>query len=205
MELSKDEKMTLLNINGEFPIEAIDFLYKHKDQWMGIRTEVPSPDLNGTVTEVIEDEHLAPSLESEPQNSHSSNTFAPPSLEVEDFKIVTEIDKTTEKYKLVLKFVNGLLKNIDGSEIDDLIKFKGIDREHIIKPENKQLLIDMETELFELFDKGKCGYYKKTKNIVLNCLRGMCRDLGIILYSKQFTKTIKCKVTTKHFYGIRYE
>lgn len=170
MELSRDEKMNQLNINGKLPIEAINFLYQNKDKWM------KPNDIIAKVAEVTE-----------------------------DVKIVKEIDKTTEKYQLVLKFVNGLLKNIDGSEIDDLIKFKNINRKEIVKPENKQVLADMETELFAVFEKKKCGYYKKNDNMVLNFLRGMCRDLGIVLHSRKLTKTIKCKVTSQYLYEIRYE
>ena len=51
----------------------------------------------------------------------------------------------------------------------------------------------MEKKLFKLFDKKKCGYYSKTDNIVLNCLRGMCKEMGLNLVKKQLTKTIQCK------------
>lgn len=91
------------------------------------------------------------------------------------------VDKTSIKYKLLLKFVNAILNNLNKKKIDDLTKFKNIDRINIIKEENKKLLDNMSGELFKHFNKKKCGYYRKTSNIVLNCLRGMCKEIGLIL------------------------
>ncbi len=91
---------------------------------------------------------------------------------------VTKIDKTSDKYKVALKLVNKILKNIGKDEIDDLTKFVDIDREDIIKEVNKKALDDMEKEIFALYDKKKCGYYRKTDALVLNCLRGMMKEAG---------------------------
>ena len=113
-----------------------------------------------------------------------------------------QIDKTTDKYKLALKLINKILLNIGVSEIDCLTKFQNIDREYIIKVENKIILDDMADKLFEHFDKKKCGYYRKTDYIVLNCLRGMMKELGLEMYIDK--KTI-CKNTilkTHSFYSI---
>ena len=102
-------------------------------------------------------------------------------------KIITKkriIDKTTEKYKLLLKYVNGILKNMNKDEIDDLIDFQNIDRTYIIKKENIDLLNKLAPDLFKCFNKDKCGYYRKTKNIALNCLRGMCKEIGLTLKYK---------------------
>ena len=113
-----------------------------------------------------------------------------------------DIDKTTDKYKILLLFVNGILKNIGKEEIDDLVKFRDIDRLDIIKQENKVLLDEMAPTLFKHFNKNKCGYYRKTKNLPLNCLRGMCKEMGFVFKKRQFTKTIKCKVTCISLYTI---
>ncbi len=107
-----------------------------------------------------------------------------------------DIDKTTDKYKVLLEFVNGILKNIGKDEIDDLTKFVKIDRRDILKEENKVLLENMKDKLFEHFDKQKSGYYKKSQAFVLNVLKGFCRQLGlkIICTRKQTSKNYKVKM-----------
>ena len=94
-------------------------------------------------------------------------------------------NKNTDKYKVALKFVNNILVNLEKDVIDDLTKFKDIDREDIIKDVNKKSLMDMEKELFAHFDKKKCGYYRKTDAIVLNCLRGIIKEAGFKLSFEQ--------------------
>ena len=100
------------------------------------------------------------------------------------------IDKTSSKYIIALKFVNNILKNLDKSEINDLTDFKDIDREDIIKTENKELVETMQSELFKKgnFDKGKCGFYRRSqvKTYILTLLRYICLDLGF-----KFTYTEK--------------
>ena len=93
--------------------------------------------------------------------------------------------KTSEKYIVALKLVNNILVNIGKSQIDDLTDFKHIVREDIIKEENKIVLQNMENELFPLFNKAKVGYYRKTNALVLNCLRGMMKEMGYKLVKIQ--------------------
>lgn len=94
------------------------------------------------------------------------------------------IDKTTIKYKLLLEYVNKILKNVDAEkykdDIDDLTDFKNIDRNQIVSEENTKIFEDM-TEVFcEVFNKDKCGFYrnKNSPNKALNCLRGMVKEIG---------------------------
>ena len=89
-----------------------------------------------------------------------------------------QIDKTSDKYKVVLKFINVILSNLGKPTIIDLCDFKDIDREDIIKDVNKTALDDMAEELFSHFNKKKSGYYRKTDAIVLNCLRGIMKEIG---------------------------
>ncbi|ARF11542.1 hypothetical protein Klosneuvirus_1_399 [Klosneuvirus KNV1] len=113
-------------------------------------------------------------------------------------KVITQkISKDDDKYKLALKFVNVILKNIGKEEIDDLIKFKDIDREDIIKDVNKTSLDEMAKELFNHFDKKKCGYYRKTEAIVLNCMRGMMKEVGYEMTYEQ--RDINGKIDGKTF------
>ena len=83
------------------------------------------------------------------------------------------------KYNVALKFVNMILTNLGKETIDDLTKFKDIDRNDIIKEENKKGFEQMESKLFEYFNKANCGWYrrKKVSNYILTFLRYMCEDL----------------------------
>ncbi len=112
------------------------------------------------------------------------------------------IDKTTDKYKLLLKYVNGILKNINKDPIDNLTDFRDIDRLDIIKKENIELLDELAPTLFKHFSKEKCGYYRKTKNISLNCLRGMCKEIGLELKKRKFNRQVKSVFKTHMLYSI---
>ena len=100
-------------------------------------------------------------------------------------------DKDSEKYKVALKLINKILVNIGNTEIDDLTDFVNVDREDIIKDINKESLIEMEADLFSLFNKKSSGYYRKTDALVLNCLRGLTKEMGYT-----FTKIKKEKCET---------
>jgi len=114
----------------------------------------------------------------------------------------SNIDKTTTKYKLLLKYVNGILKNIGKEEIDDLTKFKDIDRLDIIKEINLKLLDSMAPTLFKHFDKKGVGYYRKTQGKALNCLRGLCKELGLVLLKRQHNRQVKCIFKSHMLYSI---
>ena len=92
-------------------------------------------------------------------------------------------NKDSEKYKVALKLINVILVNSGKETIDDLTKFKDIDKEDIIKEVNKKGFEDMEDELFKNFDKGKCGWYrrKRVDTYILHFMRCMCVDLGLSL------------------------
>ena len=98
---------------------------------------------------------------------------------------INNVDKNTDKYKLLLEFINKLLNNIDKDPITDLTDFKDIDRLDIIQKKNKIILDKMTLRLFKVFDKSKTGYCRNTDAIVLNCLRGLCKQTGLILKNKK--------------------
>lgn len=89
--------------------------------------------------------------------------------------------KDSDKYKISLKFINKILINIGKGEVDDLTKFMNIDRKLLLTDSNKQIFCDMESELFDHFDKVKCGWYRRktTKNYFLTFMRYMCSDIGL--------------------------
>ena len=97
--------------------------------------------------------------------------------------------------------------NLKKDEIDDLTKFVNIDREDIIKEENKKVLIEMEKDLFQHFNKKNCGYYSKSDNRILVCIRGMTKDMGFSFkpVKKDVSETINGKSLkrTHYFYSIK--
>ncbi len=107
-------------------------------------------------------------------------------------------NNTSAKYQTVLKLVNSILANIGHNQIDDLTKFIDIDRRDIIKQHNIDALLMMEDDLFPLFDKMMCGFYRKNgKAYVLNCMRGLLKDIGYDLSHRR--KEITTTFNGEHY------
>lgn len=88
------------------------------------------------------------------------------------------VDKLNPKYVIGLQFLNHILSNNNKPQIQDILDFKDITRQEILKQENLNKLNEMETEIYKHFDKVKCGFYRKTDNYVINFVRGMIKELG---------------------------
>jgi len=101
-----------------------------------------------------------------------------------------KLDKSDEKYKLALKFKNNILVNAQKSEINDILEFKDINRQQIVTQQNLDMLNNIESEIYKLFDKVKCGFYRKSDNYVINCLRGMIKQIGYKIILEQKDKTV---------------
>jgi len=122
-------------------------------------------------------------------------------------KVRNIVDTTTDKYKVLLEFVNKILINIGKDPITNLTQFKNIDREDIILPKNKPILENMAPKLFKHFNKKKSGYYRKSDNWMLNVLRGLVREIGL-KYSKSIkniyiNENNRAYVKTHTFYSIK--
>lgn len=100
---------------------------------------------------------------------------------------IDTLNKSSPIYIVFLKFLNGILNNINKCSISDITDFKNIDRSDIIADNNILLLNNMSYELFLHFDENKIGYHRKTPQIVLNCLRCMCKFLGFSFNSNKIT------------------
>ena len=78
---------------------------------------------------------------------------------------------------------------------------------YVIKDDNKKKLVSLEKELFKYFNKDKVGYYRKTDSLVLNCLRGMCKELEVnfIMVKKGKYDTFNNKVYKRsgYYYTIK--
>lgn len=118
--------------------------------------------------------------------SNLDNKISSDCTQLDDKTINHKEDKNSDKYKIALKLINKILVNLDKDMVDDLTKFVNIDRDCIIKDINKKSLEEMDKEIFALFNKKNCGYYRKTDSLVLNCLRGMMKEIGFELsYEKK--------------------
>lgn len=109
------------------------------------------------------------------------------------FVIITpQIDKTTDKYKTALKFINKILHYLKKQSIEDLKDFKDIDRELLITPYIRKIFDNMEEEIFNHFDKNKCGWYRRNiiKNYILTLIRSMCQDLRLSFEYKKRDITV---------------
>jgi hypothetical protein len=100
------------------------------------------------------------------------------------------VDKNDPKYVLALQFLNHILTNNNKPQIQDILEFKDITRQEILKQENLNKLNEMETELYKHFDKMKCGYYRKTDNYVINFFRGMLKEMGYKAIHIEKDKTV---------------
>ena len=100
------------------------------------------------------------------------------------------VDKNDPKYVLAIQFLNHILINNNKPQIQDILEFKDITRDEIIKQENLNKLNEMETELYKHFSKMNCGYYRKTDNYVINFFRGMLKEMGYKAIHIEKDKTV---------------
>ena len=105
------------------------------------------------------------------------------------------VDKNDPKYVIALQFLNHILTNNNKPIIQDILNFKDITRDEIIKQENLNKLNEMETELYKHFSKMNCGYYRKTVNYVINFFRGMLKELGYKAVTTKKDKTVTIEGT----------
>ena len=122
-------------------------------------------------------------------------------------KIPSLIDTTTNKYKILLLFINKILLNIDKEPITNLTQFKNINREDIILPKNIPILEDLAPELFKQYNKKQSGYYRKSKNIVHCVIRNLVKELGMSYCSEKKNIHTREKkrsyVKTQSYYTIK--
>jgi hypothetical protein len=95
------------------------------------------------------------------------------------------VNKKSEKYKILLKLVNQILVNIGENPIKQLTEFKDVDRLKLIRDVNNNTLDDHATVFCEHFDKWKIGYMRKTDNLVLNVIRGLCKEINLKFTAKR--------------------
>lgn len=112
----------------------------------------------------------------------------------------------TEKYSLLLKLINSILKNINGVQIDKLTDFVDIDRDFIIKDENKKLIFDNEKEFFPPYDKVKFAWSRRncTRQYILSFIRYACNEVGLDFKSQKQKKLLVVEGVKYHKISMLY-
>jgi hypothetical protein len=110
---------------------------------------------------------------------------------------------TTVRYKLLMKILNIIVKNLNKKPILLANEFININRLDIIHPKNLAEFTLLIPEIFKHFDKTKCGYYNlNTERVILNTIRSMCKIMKIRLIPKQFNRAKQQKTVTSLIYTI---
>jgi len=118
-------------------------------------------------------------------------------------KSVIHKNTDTFQYRLLVKLLNGILVNMKMKKIKFANEFKNINRLNIIDPGVKPIFDAMRDDIFKNFNKLKCGfYYLESPSAVLNCIRGMCKTLNIILEWKKYEKRANSVTHTDIIYSI---
>ncbi len=111
-----------------------------------------------------------------------------PKVVIQKKKKIPTINKNSPNYKiridLILKVLNQVLTTIGKPQIAQLIDFKDIDRDDIIKD---TVLVEVEKlydEIFAVFNKTTCRYYKRktTNEYILTLIRTMLHAINYHLY-----------------------
>ena len=123
-------------------------------------------------------------------NTHNKqDIFKIVSKEIDSLNIIEEkpIDKTTDKYKMLLELVNKILVSVGKEEINDLRQFKNIDRKHIITDDVRKQIDVMSKDIFKVYDKRICNWYGRyhVQYYTLTLLRHMTTIVGLKLVRRK--------------------
>jgi hypothetical protein len=109
-----------------------------------------------------------------------------------------------KRIKLVLKFFNRVLDELDMDEIDDLRDFKNIDRKLLIKPEIREIIEDMHSDIKDNICDAKVVYYKRNnvKEFNLVYMRALCKGIGMRFTAKRVNKMKNYLMSVSYLYYI---
>jgi hypothetical protein len=104
---------------------------------------------------------------------------------------VKTIDTTSDKYIVLLKFLNNIMDKLNRPHITHITEFANINRDDIIREDVGIMFNKMHKELFKHFDKVKCGWYRRnlTNTYILTFLRYACDELNIDFTYKKKEKS----------------
>lgn len=116
---------------------------------------------------------------------------------------VNLVDKSSEKYKLVLKYVNMILEKNNVTCINDLTEFKEVNRKILTNESNKKVFEYLEDDIIELFGKTSIKYYAKEKdNYIFNLTKYLCNSLNLKFKAIQRNKYNKGEIKKQIYYTI---
>lgn len=119
-----------------------------------------------------------------------------------------KLDKTDVRYTILLKTLNSILKKMNMTEIDDILNFKDITRDELIKIDVYKDIINTDElmkEIFDEYDKSKLKYYtrNKIKNYAVVFVRSMLQTCGYNLdFSTKRKETNKIVTITQYYHVI---
>lgn len=101
--------------------------------------------------------------------------------------------KEDKKKRVMLEIINKILVLMDKDEINDLNNFIDIRRDVLLDEKYAKLMDENKEYIFKNgFDKHQCQIYQtKVKNMHISMLKGMLKQIGYTLYSKNHKKMIK--------------
>ena len=121
-------------------------------------------------------------------------------------KTYQNIDKTDDKYKLVLEFLNALLVVIGKPQIDDITKFQNIKREDLLKQECTQVLNNYLDRLVKEFGKSTLLYSKRHKidTYLLTIIKSIVLNWGYQFksYQKHTSKQISDNLYDRNYWMV---
>lgn len=97
------------------------------------------------------------------------------------------INKNDNKYIMLLEFLNAILKQIGKDAIDDVLDFKNIPRDDILKEDVKGLLDVHLDQIIGIFGKKEIQYYnrKLIKDFIMSVIKSMAFECGYTLSKKK--------------------
>ncbi len=107
--------------------------------------------------------------------------------------------------RIMLEIINKILVLMNKKEINELCQFVDINRDELIKDEYADIIDKHKKYIFDNgYDKYICQVYqKKVANKHISILKGMLKQIGYELFSKNHKKMIKGIYHTYTLYSIR--
>lgn len=96
------------------------------------------------------------------------------------------VDKNDKKYIMLLEFLNAVLKKMGSDVIGDVLEFKDVPRNDILKDEVKDVLNDYLDNIIEVFGKKEIQHYRRNelKDFIISVIRCMAFECGYMMSKK---------------------
>jgi len=110
---------------------------------------------------------------------------------IKNFLNCVEIEtKENKMYRIMLEIINKILETMNLEQIDDLSNFADIQRGELLDKKYGKIIDDNKDYIFKNgFNKHECNIYQtNVKNLHLSILKGMLKQVGYKLCSKNYKK-----------------